>query len=121
MNAVKAYLTHSDSDSILAGKHQYSDEEIIDVGLLSTVEKKDSHDFTYTIMLQLERGVPLRSLLRIYGKDFLYHYRQYKEFLEDMKEQERRIELYSGLKPTVKTDVKPHWFDVDFEQNELPL
>lgn len=117
--AIRNYLTHMDADSIKAGKHQYDESEIIDRNLLRTIEKKDSHDFTYQIILLMEAKTPLRDLLRIYGKDFLYHYRQYKEFLEDMQEQEQRQRAYDGVIPLVPTEKKYHWFEIDPDQELL--
>lgn len=115
LSAIVTYLTHSDVDSIKAGKARYSEKEIIDFGLLRTVEKKDSHDNTYQIISLMEKRTPLREILRIYGKDFLYHYKAYKEFLDDMHFQER----WNDSKPLPTSD-KYHWFELA-DDDELPF
>lgn len=119
LTAICNYLTHKDVDSIKAGKHQYYEKEIIDRNLLRTIEKKEACDHSFAILLALEKGSSLRDLLRIYGKELLYHYRQYKEFLEDMHQQEQRQYFNDGVIP-LNGEAKYHWYELAPDE-ELPF
>lgn len=99
IEAIMLYILHHDKASIEAGKHWYEQNEIVDRGLYLFQDKKESVDNTYEILQLLDKGVSLRWLLRVYGRDLLYHYNQYKELLADVREQER----YNHMKE-VNTD-----------------
>lgn len=84
------YLTHSDPESIANGKFRYSDDDIFDYGFLKTVEKRDSKDSSFEIINSILSGMSFRNLVRLYGRDYVYHYKVYHElaqriFQEDYK------------------------------------
>lgn len=80
------YLTHKNQPN----KYQYPVSEVIyggnvqkdDNGNLITLET--TMDDSADIVDCLLTGVPLKQILRIFGKDFLYHYSSYKAFVNDV-------------------------------------
>lgn len=73
LHALRDYITHSDYESIKAGKHRYDVSEIVDYNMFALVENKDSYDETYAILNDVLLGVNTRELVRRYGKNYLYH------------------------------------------------
>lgn len=73
LHALRDYITHSDYESIIAGKHRYDVSEIVDYNMFALVENKDSYDETYAILNDVLLGVKTRELVRRYGKNYLYH------------------------------------------------
>lgn len=73
LHALRDYITHSDYESIKAGKHRYDVSEIVDYNMFVLVENKDSYDETYAILNDVLLGVKTRELVRRYGKNYLYH------------------------------------------------
>lgn len=67
-----------------ADKHQYNDDDLIYIGDVSDIDN-ESVDNSFTILTQLMNGVSLIELVRLYGKDFVYHYRNYKEIIQDLQ------------------------------------
>lgn len=73
------YLTHKNDKD----KHQYEDSEIIDGGLLEDIQKNNL-DSTYDILEMLIEGKSLKEIARIYGRDFVYNYHNYRELYRDI-------------------------------------
>lgn len=110
MQALVEYLTHGDLASIEAGKYRYNVEEIVDGGLLDTVEKKDSYDNTYEIINEMLKGVPTKVLIRRYGKQLIYHYSQFIAVKEAIEREEYYQIACKGKKD--HTDVMPYGWHV---------
>lgn len=112
-DAFMKYLTHSDKKSIEEGKTYYPTECIVDYGFSQCFVKESGCDVTYEILCKLESGTPLKTLVKVYGKDFLFHYNQYKQVLEDMSfERACGARLLSESKPTVKQN----WQELDEQE-----
>lgn len=103
IEAMMLYILHQDKESIEAGKHRYEQNDIVDRGLYLFQDNKESADNTFEILQLLDKGVSLRWLLRVYGRDLLYHYNQYKELLADVREQER----YKNMKEVNENEELP--------------
>lgn len=91
MEGLKIYLLHADKKSIEAGKPLYDKSDIVDYGYNDLTDRKCSYDNTYEIMQKMLLGENPRSLLRKYGRDFLYHISAYYECLD-------RIRDFEGFK-----------------------
>lgn len=55
-------------------------------------------DSTYYVVEDMLKGVSLMELLKKYGRDFLYHYSSYLQFVGDLRK-EKFDNITSGLKP----------------------
>lgn len=79
------YLTHEnekdkktyDKNDIVCSDNFFS---IFDV----CINNEDNDNVCYCILKDLVSGVSLVDLVRIYGKDFVYHYHNYKDILNDL-------------------------------------
>lgn len=98
-NSIVDYITHSDDKSRAEGKHQYQLNEIVDNGLFLFKDEKPSVDNTFEILMRMKSGTPYLYLVKVYGRDFVYHFNQYRDLLDAIKEQESRISI----------KVEPHW------------
>lgn len=67
------YLTHENDPD----KHHYDKSEIIDGGIDDLLPKGNTDDLTCEILELLLQGTAIRELVKMYGKDFLYHIRDY--------------------------------------------
>lgn len=67
------YLTHENDPD----KHHYSKADIVDGGIDDLLPKGNTDDLTYEILDLLMNGTAIKDLVRMYGKDFLYHIRDY--------------------------------------------
>lgn len=88
MVAQKDYILHIDSKSISEGKHLYSFQDIKAYGWDDLSERKDCFDSSYEILMKLIDGASLQELVRYYGRDFLYHYNQYIDLRDLIRQQE---------------------------------
>lgn len=88
LSAVLLYLTHRNDPD----KFQYSFSLIYTNNLtyLSSVYSYDTtkENDAYNIVMALIDGVPYEELLKLYGRDFVFHYRQYL-LMADLIEAER--------------------------------
>lgn len=91
MEGLKVYILHADKKSIEAGKPLYDKSDIVDYGYNDLTDRKCSCDNSYEIMQRMLLGENPRSLLRKYGRDFLYHISAYYDCLD-------RIRDYEGVK-----------------------
>lgn len=78
------YLTHKNE----LDKHHYDESEIIDHGLTDLVPQGETSDDTFEIIEMMLQGVPTRELVRLYGRDFLYHYGAYKAVADQIRAEE---------------------------------
>lgn len=86
MESLYSYLTHKNAPD----KYQYSDDAVVQSdGMLEYVQKlstasSDDVDPTFDIIMQLMEDPNPLPLIKKYGKNFLYHYSQYKLALKDI-------------------------------------
>lgn len=82
--AICEYLTHeNDSD-----KYHYDQSEIIDHGLCDLLPSSECADDTFEIVEKMVQGVSVRELVRLYGRDFVYHYGNYVAVVNAIREEE---------------------------------
>lgn len=77
------YLIHKHNPE----KYQYSIESVVSYGFDiqdGSLVAGDDYDFTYDIISDLVAGVPLKTMIKRYGKNFVYHYRQFRDIVDDM-------------------------------------
>lgn len=74
------YLTHENDPD----KYHYDKDAVIDGGIDDILPKGETADDTAEIVEKLLQGVSLRELVKLYGKDFVYHYSSYKAIIEDI-------------------------------------
>ncbi len=84
--ALDEYITHDDKESIKRGKYRYprsavkcSDENYFQAKLSS------EYDNATLAVEMLLRGVSIRKVMQIFGKDFTYHYSQIKQVVNDIQ------------------------------------
>lgn len=82
--AICDYLTHKNDPD----KHQYDESDIIDGGLYDIRSKGETADDTYEIIEKMAAGTSTREMVRLYGRDFVYHYGSYAMILQQIKEEE---------------------------------
>lgn len=87
------YLTHKNEPD----KVQYSDCIIQKYNFV--VDNIVYDDNGYNILQAVLDKVPLRTIAKRYGRDFIYHYRAYKELSEDILFEESREEFSEQKKP----------------------
>ena len=78
LHALGDYLTHSDPDSIEAGKYRYNKTDIKSNGLFDLVPTKDAVDDTFEMLEHMVNGASTRWMVRRYGKAYVYHYSQFQ-------------------------------------------
>ncbi len=78
------YLTHENAPE----KYQYDKSDIIDGGLDDLLPACESSDESYEIVEMLIKKTSIRELVRLYGKDFIYHYGSYVAVANAIKEEE---------------------------------
>lgn len=84
--AIIDYFTHKNEPE----KHQYSESEIISNNIDYFKNDETDEDNTYMIIEDLLNGKSLRELAKTYGRALLYHYRDFRDFVKDCKDEERR-------------------------------
>ena len=109
LSALGEYLTHSDLTSIAEGKHRYKISDIVDGGLFESIEKHDSIDNTYEIINAIINRTPTKQLVRLYGRQLIYHYSQFQQVAEAIVREEqfeaarlvhqRYMQEHADLKP----------------------
>lgn len=84
--AMDEYLTHRDSKSRALGKYIYPLENIV------CSDKKyfgahleSQYDNSVLASEMLLRGVDVRTVGKIFGKDFIYHYNTIKQYVNDIQ------------------------------------
>ncbi len=84
--AIIEYFTHKNEPS----KFQYNEEDIISNNLDYFKEYEADEDNTYMILQDMLNGKSLLDIAKIYGRAFIYHYRDFKTFCDDVKQQEEQ-------------------------------
>ena len=82
--AIIEYFTHKNEPE----KYQYNDLDIISNNLEYFKNDETDEDNTYMIIEDLLKGKSLKEVAKIYGRAFIYHYQNFKQFIADVKEQE---------------------------------
>lgn len=78
------YLTHENEPD----KHHYDKSDIIDGGLDDILPAGEASDDTFEILDKLLEGCSIREMVRLYGRDFLYHLPAYMNAVNLIREQE---------------------------------
>ena len=78
------YLTHENEPD----KHHYDKGDIIDGGLDEILPAGECSDDTFEIVEKMLAGYSIRELVRLYGRDFVYHYSSYAAICAAIKGQE---------------------------------
>lgn len=84
--AMDEYITHDDKESIARGKYRYP-RSLVKCSDESYFQAKLSSEFDNSTLAveMLLRGVPIRQVMKIFGKDFTYHYSQIKQVVNDIQ------------------------------------
>lgn len=88
LHALGEYLTHSDLDSIDAGKHRYNKTDIKSNGLFDLVPAKDAVDDTFEMLEHMVNGASTWWMVRRYGKAYVYHYSQFQAVADAIRLEE---------------------------------
>lgn len=80
MQDIQRYFIHADNPD----KYQYAESDIVYVGSACYIDS--AKDDTYHIVEMLINGVSLLEIVKVYGKDFVYHYNHYRNLVADIKE-----------------------------------
>ncbi len=83
-SAICDYLTHENNPD----KYRYDRGDIIDHGLDDILPSGESSDDTFEIVEKMLAGVSTREMVRLYGRDFLYHYGSYALVVERIRQEE---------------------------------
>lgn len=97
------YLIHNTKGS--KDKYQYSVDDVISYNV-EHIDDDMPIDNTYYVVEDLLKGLPLMELLKKYGRDFLYHYSSYLQFVKDMKNEEFN-NLCRGMRDVDSDDDMP--------------
>lgn len=123
LHALKQYLTHSDSESISKGKYQYPESDIKDYGLSDIIPKGNSFDTSYEVINDILSGTPFRKLIIKYGRDFVYHWQQYCDLAQEIRNQEGYAEskMMAQVANTGKMSINPSKMEqINIDQNFDP-
>lgn len=85
------YLIHNTKGS--KDKYQYNKDDIYSFNI-EDIEEDTPKDITFDIVTDILNSVPKLVLLRKYGRDYLYHYSCYKDFVSDLRREEKE-EVYN--------------------------
>ena len=80
------YLCHEDKKSISEGKFHYNREDVVysNRDYFKAHESAEYDNSTLAVEMLL-RGVPIRTVMQVFGKDFVYHYSQIKQVVNDIQ------------------------------------
>lgn len=93
------YLIHNTKAS--KNKYQYSVADVVSYNV-EHIDDDMPVDNTYYVVEDMLKGVSRMELLKKYGRDFLYHYSSYVQFVKDLKCEEYKNIVgaeYEGLTP----------------------
>lgn len=82
--AIIEYFTHKNESE----KYPYTEDLIVSNNLEYFKNEDTDEDNTIMIIEDILAGKPIRELVKIYGRELLYHYNQFKQVAEDIREQE---------------------------------
>lgn len=82
------YLTHSDENSIQAGKYQYDISLVKSNNIEFFKDSKGIEEDNISLAIQdLMNGIPLHEVATKYGRDFIIHYQSIKLLYNDIQKQ----------------------------------
>lgn len=98
MRGIEEYLTHSDDDSVKAGKHQYNEQDIkvlkadelfdyvtdYDKAQEREQRKTEKSDEVESLIDDIIQGVSLREMARRYGRDYMKNAVSYRRYAADV-------------------------------------
>lgn len=79
------YLIHNTKAS--KNKYQYSVNDVVSYNI-EHIDDDMPIDNTYYVVEDMLKGLPRMELLKKYGRDFLYHYFSYVQFVKDLGSEE---------------------------------
>lgn len=82
--AIIEYFTHQNEPE----KYQYAEDKIVSNNIDYFKNDETDEDNTYMIVEDIIKGKPLRELIKLYGRELLYHYTQFKDVANDIIQQE---------------------------------
>lgn len=87
------YLTHDSKGC--EGKVKYEKSKLIsnDLSYFEQLIDELRVDNSFDIIDNIILGMSIRELVKMYGKDFVYHYNQYKTIAELIIEEDRKINI----------------------------
>lgn len=99
------YLTHNTQKAKKMGKYQYCVDNIIGFGYEDLPDNDDPKDNTYYIVEDCLQGVDKLTMLKKYGRDYLYHYTVISQFVQDIAKEACSIEInpYCGMTSLTKS------------------
>lgn len=83
-SAIIDYLTHENDDD----KHRYDKSDIIDGGIDDILPAGETSDDSFEIIEKLLAGTSVREMVRLYGREFVYHYGNYATIANAIREEE---------------------------------
>ncbi len=83
-SAIIDYLTHENETD----KYHYDKSDIIDGGLYDILPLDNSVDDSFEIISKMLDGCSTRELVRLYGRDFVYHYGSYQAIVMSIQREE---------------------------------
>lgn len=95
------YLTHKNDTN----KYQYSDSDIVTNDSTAFISTDRAIDNTADIIEDMLSGKPLREMVAIYGREFVYKYNCYRLLVEDIKMQELTMEHERERQDMIETDI----------------
>ena len=108
--AIIEYFTHKNQPE----KHQYSEDDILSNNLDYFKNDETDEDNTYMIIQDLLNGKSLQQVAKTYGRAFLYHYRDFKAFIEDVKQEQataERLQVRETLRQEKAEKARKNHFD----------
>ena len=80
------YLCHEDKKSIAEGKFHYNRDNVVYSNRdFFKANECCEYDNSLLAAEMLLKGVPLRTVGKIFGKDIIYHYSQIKQYVNDVQ------------------------------------
>lgn len=89
------YLIHNTKAS--KDKYQYPVEDVVSYNV-EHIDDDMPVDSTFYIVEDMLKGIPKMELLKKYGRDFLYHYQNYVQFVKDLNS-EQWMNITDDMKP----------------------
>ena len=83
-SAIIAYLTHENEEN----KFHYDKSDIIDGGIDDILPAGETSDDSFEIIEKLLAGTSVREMVRLYGREFVYHYGNYSTIANVIREEE---------------------------------
>lgn len=98
VQGIKDYLTHQNEPN----KHHYEIDEVQKSKGAWDIFKVETQSNEEEIINSLIKGEEIRNLVKRYGKEFIYHYNQYKEIAYAIKYQEEQLRKIKEIKQFIE-------------------